>query len=284
VNDRDFYIEAWRAATSEKERAECEMALWELVADEIDHGRIKRRGNMGPLLGCLGKPIEDRATIAFAPIDVGALIWEELDRGNVTLAGAQRALTLARGVWRHEGGELIQHVRRAIKMGRGKRGKMHRAGKKVPPTVWKRVEAVIDRYLASELEGLDQPSRDALLSRFRVDLHLLFTDWAEVIRARKRHSAGLGEIVRMSTRNEVLAACRALDIAPPPPGAPADLAAAKKQRKKLARLYHPDVQGTDAARDKFAQVMAAYLTLEAYNEGKNDAPNHQPPNGAIHGE
>ena len=49
-------------------------------------------------------------------------------------------------------------------------------------------------------------------------------------------------------------------------GEPVDLKQAAKQKRTLARLYHPDASGREDTRGAYEQVIKAYEALEEYNE------------------
>jgi len=130
-------------------------------------------------------------------------------------------------------------------------------------TFWKSLRSMMSEYVNSRLAGCDPMDVDKLLRRFEVDLNLLITDFQDKISDVPKRGI---EILSVS-RQALIAACRTLGMDPPRPNKPVDMKLASLQKKRYARVYHPDVHGgSEATRGQFESVMQAYKVLEQYND------------------
>jgi hypothetical protein len=68
-----------------------------------------------------------------------------------------------------------------------------------------------------------------------------------------------------ATVGRVAAACRILGLPMPSAHQPVDAHQLRQRKRVLARLYHPDVSGTQATTSDFNAVMNAVAVIETYN-------------------
>lgn len=123
------------------------------------------------------------------------------------------------------------------------------------------IHALALAKLADVPEGVEKMK---LLNQMEGDVKSLFVSWSVKIDYTKRRQK---QGVAILTRPKIIEACHRLHVDPPPVGKPADLKAASRQKKLLAREYHPDRHGGDEKmRPTYEAVINAYETLEQYNE------------------
>ena len=80
------------------------------------------------------------------------------------------------------------------------------------------------------------------------------------------------KITKTASRRQLVAACHVLAMDPPRPGKPVDLAKAKRQKRLLAKEYHPDARnGDDSLVAQYDAVMDAYRTIEWYADQFNQS-------------
>jgi hypothetical protein len=126
-----------------------------------------------------------------------------------------------------------------------------------------RLRKTVLEHMQPRVAGLPEHERERLLDEFEKDLRALLSmhnqKWQHV-------SRGLQEQKRVS-RQRFVNALRALHMDPPRRHAPLApiLAQAKKQKRTLARLYHPDSHGgSEHTRAQYQAVIDAFLVVEQY--------------------
>lgn len=131
-----------------------------------------------------------------------------------------------------------------------------------------KIRSGIDAYLDDRTKGIDPALKEQLLQETGVEIRILLNG----LDSKLRRLVGMFEASERAdlavTRRDVVGACHTLHMDPPREGRPADLVAASKQKRRLARLYHPDAHGGEekaAMRQKFDEIMAAFARLEQYN-------------------
>lgn len=104
-------------------------------------------------------------------------------------------------------------------------------------------------------------------------LHVLYRDFeAEMRELVERFGVKISRarapVEVVVSRRRLLEACRLLSVPPPSVNQPADLTAAKRGKRSMVRVYHPDVAtgNTDDMRAMLDAAIAAYDTIEAYND------------------
>lgn len=139
---------------------------------------------------------------------------------------------------------------------------------------WQRIRLVLAEHMRPKLEFMPEHDRDRLLDDFDRDVQALCAQhsakWQRSARDRKEHQ-------RVS-RQRFMNALRVLHMDPPRRGAPLEplFAQANKQKKTLARLYHPDTHGgSEHTRAQYQAVLDAFLVIEQYvsENKKPTAPN-----------
>jgi len=137
---------------------------------------------------------------------------------------------------------------------------------------WITFRATLSGYFEKKCEGLDPSTVELLKRGFETDLKVATEQFlANVRRAQAREKTHAEVALIAITRNKILEACTTLHMDPPSVGKPVDLEKARRQKKSLARVYHPDANGGDESlRSKYIAVIDAFQILEAYSEQIND--------------
>jgi hypothetical protein len=131
---------------------------------------------------------------------------------------------------------------------------------------WHSFRKLLSTYFEGKCEGLEPATKELLIRGFETDSKVLVEEFLVRLYGAQRKSKASSEVVSMSvTRHKVLDACHALHMDPPSVGIAVDLEKARRQKKLLARAYHPDSHGGDeTTKAKYMEVIEAYQTLEAY--------------------
>ncbi len=131
-------------------------------------------------------------------------------------------------------------------------------------TIWNRLRAELGGYVAGRLEGLDPRIGEEVYRDFERDLNGLLSEYQQKIDRVRSSGAATFKV----SRRLVIDACAVLALDPPSPGRPADLVLARRQQRRLAKIYHPDTNmGDESMRAQYERVMQAYERLDAYNVG-----------------
>ena len=101
-----------------------------------------------------------------------------------------------------------------------------------------------------------------LASEFSRDLETVFDTYRARLRLLRMRSVATVSIPQLAD------ACGVLNIDEPSPDTDLDtwLKGASRRRRILAKSYHPDINGGDAARDAYQQVIESFLVCERYVE------------------
>jgi hypothetical protein len=124
---------------------------------------------------------------------------------------------------------------------------------------WKAVRRLSSGYVRTLLIGVPDEDVEESLRAFEVDLEVLFD----------HHRAKWGRLVRTLSvsRSKLREALRTLHMDLPKRGQPLSslITQAGKQKRILARAYHPDMHGgSDVTRPMYQAVIEAYATVEQY--------------------
>lgn len=288
----------------QRDRAQVEGEIWALVpaSDRKVGGKAKGKSHwLAAALGASSAEYEHRANLlSWGPVvDV---FWERLET-DMTLSTAIDLLRTAKKL-PGEIGEAVQKAVRdydalpnATKLPDGKVIRKHglaslpdrrervdrRAterererereregtrtrvnGSAETETVWNQIRGALGSYIAARLVGLDPRVAEEIYRDFERDLNLVVDDYQRKI----DRTRSAGEKGNRITRRMVVSACSDLALDPPRPGVSVDLGAARRQQRKLAKLYHPDSNlGDETTRALYERVIQAYQRLDAYNEG-----------------
>jgi hypothetical protein len=289
------FIARWRAAGSDKERALLEQELWQTLPPEARVGK-DRRSWLASATGDSARAVESRLAVFGEP--EAAELWERIERDQMPLTTARERLKEAHILAATTGVSLAAAVTVRLQdydtwpLHRTKRGQPFR---KRPPTrfrslsapskpqvldetasggsdrgFWSRLRPQLAEFAASRLKGADPIIAERLYREFERDLKVLFDEFQSRLfrlRSQAKTEQMLGVTIKFA---QVQAACLALCMDPPTRGQPANLDVARVKKKKLARVYHPDVTGGDeGTRAKYEETLNAYSVLEDYNEQLN---------------
>ncbi len=132
-----------------------------------------------------------------------------------------------------------------------------------PREFWARLRQVVTEHMRPRLEFLPEHERDRLLDDFERDVQAVFAQHNTKWQKTSRHL----EDQRRVSRHRFINALRVLHMDPPRRNAPLGpvLTQANKQKRTLARLYHPDSHGgSEHTRAQYQAVLDAYLVVEQY--------------------
>lgn len=131
---------------------------------------------------------------------------------------------------------------------------------------WYKLRIVIAEILEDRTpEDIDPALRDKLWGNVEKDIKIVIEEFQQRIYDVRKAEKTKKELSQRTLRNHLVAACRTLAIDPPKKGKKIDLAKAKRQKKRLARDYHPDTTGGDPHRtQKYQEVLEAYQVIEQY--------------------
>ena len=132
-----------------------------------------------------------------------------------------------------------------------------------PREFWQRLRQVLSEHIRPRLEFVPEHERDRLLDDFDRDVQAVCAQHS----SKWQKSARVQQERQRVSRQHFSNALRALHMDPPRRGAPLEpvLAQANKQKKTLARLYHPDSHGgSEHTRAQYQAVLDAFLVVEQY--------------------
>ena len=133
---------------------------------------------------------------------------------------------------------------------------------------YSKVKNLTNAYMADRLVGtkIESITLFKIQQSFEIGLKVLFDEFAEKIHLAQRAQGALTREESIS-RREITDACRALHMEPPHAGRTVDMDKAKKQKRTLARLYHPDMNsGNESMKAAYQSVVDAFILIELYNE------------------
>lgn len=128
---------------------------------------------------------------------------------------------------------------------------------------WQKLRRVLSEHMRPRLGFMPEHERDRLLDDFDRDVQALCAQHS----SKWQKSAKVQQERQRVSRQHFANALRALHMDPPRRGAPLEpvLAQANKQKKTLARLYHPDSHGgSEHMRAQYQAVLDAFLVIEQY--------------------
>jgi hypothetical protein len=276
---REELVEAWRSATTERERARLESTIFRTVPRE-DRRKTRTNGSIASVVGPILNHSEYLITLRLRLLRAGVeAIWERIDGPEqMPMRTAVRLLNQARvrghaqnlmfdEAFRQELDEYDNLEVCSRVQGRPFR-KKPMGPRKTARATWGSVRAAVRALVERELRGVNERARERLEKQMDVEIDTLFEALtARVHRAKKAGDTQdvLPQAVR-TDRNHLRAACQTLGIDPPKPGKEANGSAAKKNFRRLVHECHPDVAG-DAGRPQYEAVVAAYRYIEQYNSG-----------------
>lgn len=286
----DELLEKYRATKPERERAYLEQSLWQTLPAE-ERKQLNRRNWLCEVTKESARSIENRLFI-FGEPEAGEL-WERIERDQMPLTTARERLKEAKALSESSNLSLKTAISARLQeydtwpAHHTVRGQPYR---KKPPSrfealsnstearkvvrlsetdrgFWSRLRPQLAKFAASRFKGADPIIAERLYREFERDLKVLFDEFQSRLsrlRQREKRDRMLHVTVKYP---QVVAACLALCMDPPSRNQPADLSLARSKKKKLARVYHPDVTGGDeGTRAKYEETLSAYAVLEDYND------------------
>jgi hypothetical protein len=269
-------IEDRRAATTERAKSMLEGRLWAITTPAI-----KREYRVENFLKELFGPgsYSRRRCLLNAPDE----LWDRVDGGSLTLAMAEWIWLQARKASRREERPAAEFVpdllarldKAPVKSSAGGRTVKHRPKSAKRPKVtkdttagdnfrsaWTRIRMELRRMLEKRANGLlDSIEGDRLMTAFERELDATIQGFTRRIAGLKRQDQ------KPISRRKLIDACRVLHMDPPEPGGGVDLAMATRQKRRLARAYHPDAAGDASMTDQYQAVIEAFETIDAYSAG-----------------
>ncbi len=265
---------------TEREKALLERDMWLFATPEVRRSTERKKWLQAILGAESSYPYLKRAELLNAE-PATLPLWKHIDERTMTpsrametfrqakLTAATEDLPLAKAleieldkynrlphVYHVEGGYTIRKPSPEVV---SKREGKKKPGAIDPKEFYSELKKRSAEFLLSRLgDNVDQLTVNRLTSEFNADLKSLFDEWQPKLNRIKSASSWTPE------RPAIIKACRTLMMDPPKPGTPVDLAKAKKQKKKLARVYHPDVSAGETS-GAYQAVMEAYDILEQAN-------------------
>lgn len=290
-----------RDSLTEKEKAVRERALW-AMADPETRKAEPRREFLRRILSEELYAIQLRHTILNGG-DAADAVWRRIDDRQMTLKSASIIVLKARkAVDISQSKDMVAAISEqlsiydALPVVRYLNGIPYRSGaigknvskSTIPsPTstpvpfvkldqgrnreFWIQFRASLTDYLDKQCDGIDASSKELLKREFETDMKVLIDQFLATVRREQGKGKAQAELVATAiSRNKVLAACGTLHMDPPRANCDVDMDKARRQKKLLARAYHPDSNGGDeTTQGKYIAVIQAFQTLETYSEQFN---------------
>ena len=279
------------AVLSQKEKARIEQDLWDLTTPE-DRKTEYRRDYLKRILGLSISETEARSRLLNAGPDVQVL-WDRVERKELSIRTASDILARARQHALQVGIRLSESLPRYIEEYDS------RANVRTTPNgaqvrydfkhkiredltkesqFWVALGNSIVEFVESKWPAIDPSDLTILTKEFKTDLKIITSHFqSKIQRAVERNSSTKKAAPVAVDRKSLIRACITLHMDPPKDGAPVDMVKVSKQKRVLARTYHPDTTGGDEVlNEKYLAVMEAFDVLEAYSKqstptGSNNA-------------
>ena len=267
------------ATLSEKRKAEMERDIWALVT--AGEKRVEERATwLSRVCGVTYNAVRCRAEVlAFG--SAAEVLWERIDKKKLHLCTARQFARKAGGLSRQATmgeerltkGAALQAIideydhrpRERVVNGVPTRTSVP-VRKEDNKSLWVAVGELVTRRLSAKFKGLDAHVTATLISDFERDIKIATDDLQRRILREQSTGKEFSETMRAAlTRTQLVDACAVLILDPPVFGKPIDLEKAGKQKRQLARQYHPDAnEGQEHKRALYEAVINAYNTLENY--------------------
>lgn len=272
---------------SEKEKALLEQQIWNLVPSPRT---VFRREYLRDVLGISQNESELRSKLLNGG-DVSEQLWTLVHERKMTLRTASDLFSQARQRSLTGTIKLSDAVEEALKNynerpfgGTTEKGipyrfrepKRRTSGSVAErPTAshnesfWGTIQTSLQTYVENTVPDIDPVAAATLIKEFRTELKVL----ADQFQMKLKRAAEISAY-RLPTRssavtfNEVVRACELLHMDPPRErGGQVDMVRAARQKRTLARNYHPDTAGdNEVLAEKYLIIMEAYQTLEVYSK------------------
>jgi len=192
-------------------------------------------------------------------------LWPALDAGHITVSKAYEIVKFAR---RESADVAVQcvtvervlaHYFTTGKIGLPPKTKKHANG-----AACNAAADLITDYLKEKLT--DDDALEQLAREIRFDVAEIFEEYRKRVQTLNARAA-VGMLPNSCvTRFRVRRAFDTLGLDAPQPADEINMAIIAKQKRKLARKYHPDLTGNEDLRDAYEAVIEAYQTIEQYKE------------------
>lgn len=286
----DDLVSQYRALpddATEKERALLEREIARVAVETVLRNGGDKRKFLAEHLGVSGRHLDDHSAILGLG-DAADKLWtrceDDMTVGTAvilarqaTARAAQAGIDLADAVAReladYDARPFVARVPGTSKLIRKQSAAAIPRAVPTPAPVTRRatkdadvpfrtaLRTLVSTYVSERLAGLDdmlvEDTWRALDVDLRscLDLHLVKVDR---LRRSQRQRA------QVVNRRRLADAFRALNLEPPRAGAPIDLAAVKRQFRRLVGKYHPDRSGTPSTQALYQQVVEASDIIEEY--------------------
>lgn len=283
-------------ATTERERAVIERRMWASVSRDVRQANRRDKWLQSVIGGETGYVFIKRAELLNGEPDT-ELLWPRIDAKTMTTSKAIEILRQARATNIAEEIPLKDAIIQQLaeydnlphtveldngytikkpspvfeKVHRGRRKAKTPQGQKQNDSkeFYSKLQQDCTEFFVTRLGmTLDVFAQERLKAEFILDLKTLIDEWRSKLNNVHRRAGQ--DILAEPERKDLLKACRVLSMEPPKPGEPIDMVTAKKNKKKLARVYHPDKVGNDSTTDKYQEVIEAYNVLEQIAERTNN--------------
>lgn len=131
--------------------------------------------------------------------------------------------------------------------------------------MWQKLQQDLTAFVESKVGGVPSLTTSSIVKDFTVGVKVLIHEVQNKIK-RAAELQKESQRAKRVPRHAVLSACNTLKMDRPDMNQPVNLELAKRQKKILAKLYHPDAHGgSETTRFLYEEALAAYDLLETYN-------------------
>ena len=264
----------YKTETSKKKKAEIGKRLWDLLSP----GERLKHKNQGYFMRSVfgGSVFGYQQHVYLLKAYGSKELWRRVDHEGMPISTAVRLHREARAYSKDKGIPLIDALAKVLqvfdKLPSRKDGtrhkpvrKIHRKKKASPDadTFWSQLRESIREHVAEKLPDCDFIEMDPLWREFEIDLQTAIVSFQNRINYRQKQQEKIVEPIK---RRKLREACEILHMDPPTKARPLDLHKAKKQKRLLARTYHPDAHGgDDSMREHYEAVLDAYRVIETWH-------------------
>lgn len=285
------YESAWDSL-SEKEKAQAEKEVWD-ATDHIVRHSYQRREYLAAFLSGTQAKVQVREALLNAGSAVD-ILWERIHAGKMLPTTAHSLLRRAKGrVELHketlveglafvlmdhdslpiahtsDGREFRRRNPSSLRRppAKGERPAKKKGGSDDSKLIFGQIRGMVAAYCAARMEGLDPIVSERIMQSVSKDLNAVLVEFAgRVYRAAQQEKQEIKLMVEIG-RREIIEACRVLRMDPPRAGTPVNMSLAKRQKRILARLFHPDANdGSNSFTEQYDEVVKAYEMIESYNQ------------------
>jgi len=274
---------------SEREKGLAEKEIWE-ACDRSVRKRWRRRNYLAVNISRTEAQVQVRETLINAG-EVAEDLWRRIDAGTILPRTAQKLLCRAKE--RAGKGETLQSAvdqllavydslpvvktadgrefrrRNPSDLPRPEHPKPKKRGKKDEDSrrfVFTQIRELVGTYMADRFEGLDPIMAERLWMDFGKQLNALLNEFQGRVYRHAKSERETQNLLAQISRRVLIEACHTLRMDPPRVGAPVNMTIAKRQKRTLARVYHPDANAGDhSMTSQYDEVVKAFDLIEQYN-------------------